>query len=55
MVEASTETYKVQFVKHEVQDGHASYLVKVVAPGNIIFHIRDRYSSMRNFQSLIKK
>ncbi|CDW71837.1 px domain containing protein [Stylonychia lemnae] len=55
MVESTTETYKVQFVKHELQDGHAAYLIKVVAPGNIIFHIRDRYSSMRNFQSLIKK
>jgi len=55
MVESTTETYKVQFVKHEIQDGYATFLIKVVAPGNIIFHIRDRYSSMRNFQSLIKK
>lgn len=45
----------MQFVKHEMIDNHASYLIKVVAPGNIIFHIRDRYSSMRNFQSLFKK
>lgn len=51
----SADTYRVQFVKHEILDGHASYLIKVVAPGNIIFHIRDRYSSMRNFQSLFKK
>jgi hypothetical protein len=26
-----------------------------MAPGGTIFHIKDRYSSMRNFQSLIKK
>jgi len=54
-MERSEETYKVQFVKYETNRGHAEYLIKVVAPGNITFHIRDRYSSMRQFQSLIKK
>lgn len=49
MVESNTDTYKVQFVKFDVSRGHAEYLIKVVAPGNIIFHIRDRYSSMRQF------
>ena len=44
------------FIKHEeTADGHIEYLVKINAPGGHSFHFRDRYSSMRAFQSLIKK
>jgi len=31
------------------------YLIKVVGPKDISFHIRDRYSSLREFQSMVKK
>ena len=31
------------------------YLIKVVGPKDISFHIRDRYSSIREFQSMVKK
>lgn len=49
MVESNTDTYRVQFVKYETRKGYAEYLIKIVAPGNITFHIMDRYSSMRQF------
>ena len=45
----------MQFIKYEIQNGFAVYLVKVMAPNSITFHIRDRYSSMRNFQSMLRK
>jgi hypothetical protein len=45
----SNPEYKVQFIKHETRNGHIEYLIKVVAPNNITFDIRDRYSSMRRF------
>jgi hypothetical protein len=35
--------------------GYIVYLVKVIAPGGHSFHFKDRYSSMRNFQSLLRK
>lgn len=47
---ASNLEYKVQFIKYETRDGHIEYLVKIVAPNNITFDIRDRYSNMRRFQ-----
>lgn len=43
MIQISTDT------------GHADYIFKVVGPIGYSFHIRDRYSSMREFQSLLKK
>lgn len=58
MVESSIQSqdiYKVQFISYEVKNGYAEYYIKIIAPGNISFHLRDRYSSMKNFQSLIKK
>lgn len=55
MVESNSDSYKVQFIKYDMGRGFAEYLVKVIAPGGITFHIKDRYSSMRNFQSLVKK
>ena len=55
MVESSIDAYRVQFIKYELIKGFTEYLIKVIAPGNISFHLRDRYSSMRNFQSLMKK
>jgi hypothetical protein len=55
MVDASQDNYKVQFIRPEVTGGYAEYLIKVIGPGNISFHLRDRYSSMRNFVSGLKK
>jgi hypothetical protein len=48
-------TYKVQPVKYLVNGDHADFVFKVVGPSNMSFHIKDRYSSLRQFQSLIKK
>jgi hypothetical protein len=49
-------SYNVSVVNYEVVNGdYAVYLIKVVGPNNCSFHIRDRYSSIRNFQSTIKK
>jgi hypothetical protein len=49
MVESSSDSYKVQFINHDMKRGFAEYLIRVNAPGGISFTIRDRYSSMRNF------
>jgi hypothetical protein len=55
-MERSSDDYQVTFMKHEESaEGHIEYLVKINAPGNYSFHFRDRYSSMRAFQSMIKK
>ena len=42
-------------IKVDAQDGHADFIFKVVGPNGVSFHIIDRYSSMRQFQSLLKK
>ena len=43
-------TYKVTVVKYEIsRQGYAEYFIKVVAPLDIAFHIKDRYSSLRDF------
>lgn len=40
-------TYIVDVVKYElVDDNYAMYLIKIVGPNNISFHIKDRYSSI---------
>jgi hypothetical protein len=55
-MERSSDEYQVTFIKHQkVADGHVEYLVKVNAPGGHFFHFRDRYSSMRAFQSIVKR
>ena len=48
-------SYKVQMIKYTVSNGHADYVFKVVGPNSHSFHVRDRYSSMREFQSMLKK
>ena len=53
---ASQIDFKISIVKHDVVDNaYAVYLIKVVGPKDISFHIRDRYSSIREFQSMVKK
>ena len=53
---ASSDAYPVQFVKHQQPgDGGVEYNIRVTTPGNYVVHIKDRYSSMRSFQSQIKK
>jgi hypothetical protein len=55
-MERSSDDYQVTFIKHEeTANGHIEYLVKVNMPGGFSLHFKDRYSSMRAFQSLIKK
>ena len=49
-------SYQVSVINYEVVQGeYAMYLIKVVGPNNIAFHIKDRYSSIRNFQSELKR
>lgn len=48
--------FKVTVVKHEVSnDGFAVYIIKVVGPRDISFHLKDRYSSIREFQAMVKR
>lgn len=48
-------SYKVQFIKFDISRGYALHTFKIIGPNNISFHMQDRYSSMKNFASLIKK
>ena len=42
--------FKVQVVNYEVtREGFAVYVIKVIGPQDISFHLKDRYSSMRDF------
>jgi hypothetical protein len=54
MVE-SADKYKFTFIKYQNTDDHISYLIKVLAPGNISFTIEDRYSSMKKFADEMEK
>ena len=46
----SSIDYSVQIVGYSVVDNsHAIYNIKVVGPRDIVFHIKDRYSSLREF------
>jgi len=60
MVESSGGTvqpvdFSVAVVKHELSTNICTYTIKVVGPRSISFHIRDRYSSLREFQSMVKR
>ena len=48
-------SYNVQMIKVLTDTGHADFVFKVIGPAGISFHIIDRYSQMRNFQSYLKK
>ena len=42
--------FNVSVVKHQVtREGHAEYIIKVIGPRDISFHLKDRYSSIREF------
>lgn len=42
--------FKVTVVKHELSpEGFANYVIYVVGPKDISFHLKDRYSSIREF------
>jgi hypothetical protein len=43
--------YRVSVVRHEIiNDEYAKYLIKIwVEPTNIVFHIQDRYSGIKNW------
>lgn len=50
------ETYKVKFLKYESKNGHVDYTVKVIGSSSKQFHIRDRYSSMRDYwKNMVKE
>ena len=45
-----TVDFKVTVVKYEITaDNFAVYTIKVVGPRDISFHLKDRYSSIREF------
>ena len=31
------------------------YILKIIGPRDISFHLKDRYSSMREFQAMVKR
>ena len=49
MVEASEITLSVNVVSFEVGKGYTEYLIKIIGPKGVNFHIRDRYSGLRVF------
>jgi hypothetical protein len=53
MVDPSSIQFNVTVVRFDVSD-HATYLIKIIGPKNISFHIRDRYSMLREMQSQVK-
>ena len=43
-------------VKYEISpENYAVYIIKVVGPRDISFHVRDRYKSLRDFQAMVKR
>ena len=42
-------SFSVMMIKFIKQEGHVSYIFKVVGPRDISFHLEDRYSSIRSF------
>ena len=48
MVETNI-TFNVKVIKHEIKRDRtfADYLIKIVGPNEISFHIEDRYSGIR--------
>ena len=57
MVESNSAemSFKCKFINHDTSKGFTEYLIIILAPGNISFHINDRYSSMRNFYTNMSK
>lgn len=47
------ESYKFQFINYEMVKGYAEYYIRVTAPNNISFHLKDRYSSMLNLYATL--
>ena len=53
-IELSKVTFKYQMINFKVEEGHAEFTIKVLGPVGITFHIIYRYSSMRDFSTLLK-
>jgi hypothetical protein len=53
-IELSKVTFKYTMINFKVEEGHAEFTIKVLGPVGITFHIIDRYSSMRDFATLLK-
>ena len=48
--------FKVTAASYDLtEDGVANYVLHVVGPKDISFTLKDRYSSIREFQSIVKK
>ena len=48
--------FKAQVVKYEISpQNFAVYILKIVGPRDISFHLKDRYSSLREFQAMVKR
>jgi hypothetical protein len=54
MVDAAT-SLKVQILSWSKAPGHVTYRIRIDGPGNITFHVNERYSSIRNICSSIRK
>jgi hypothetical protein len=42
-------------ISYKKDGGHVEFTFRVVGPNAISFHLKDRYSAMRQFQSTVKK
>jgi len=49
------EGLKVQIVRYTLDKGFAEYQIRVSGSGDSYFHIRDRYSGLRSFYSIMRK
>lgn len=47
------ESFVFSFVNYDKAGGYVIYFIKVIGPNNISFHIKDRYSSMRNLSDTL--
>ena len=49
--------FRVTVVSHELvpNENYAIYVIKVLGPRDITFHLKDRYSSIREFQAMVKR
>ena len=53
----NTVDLQVHVMKYEIerQGNFVNYIIRVVGPRDIQFHLKDRYSSMRDFQVRVKR
>lgn len=55
MVESKDDSLQMKFLEWDQQRGFTMYHIRVEGPNGKTFHIKDRYKSMRQFQSFLKR